>query len=346
MKKSKLFFILVFCFSFVERQVEATYLPQVGMGFTGLISFFLLKQYVDTNYLVQEKHLVATDYAYAQMWYDAMVIKYPDAHLSQKLFLQNWRTIDLKAINHCSSFSHIYFPQESLKTINDLYKKTVDGENLTQEEQVYLGKEEFMLLYLTAHIEHQDIANYCYYKVAILSGLTALAYIYASTSVPTQAIGFLKDRYNMSDVKATWMHDYLLFILGVAVYGKIFNNLAYEHEVAADKFVCDHADINALEGGITFFEDKKIDTLITIENETVSPFIPVESELGMKIQYLVKIYEKTFLEYLQNIKKDPVARRIYDTERDPIHQNPSVRAQLIREEIARRVQQTQAGATE
>lgn len=40
--------------------------------FAAFIGFIGVSNYVTTNYLIQEKHLVTTDFPYAQAWYDEM----------------------------------------------------------------------------------------------------------------------------------------------------------------------------------------------------------------------------------------------------------------------------------
>jgi hypothetical protein len=376
MKKNHgIFYSIFFCLSLISTSIDSVILPSIGLGATlGTVinhTYF----YAASSYLVQEKHLVATKYPYAQNWYDQLVIKYPTANLDKKLFLQTWRGVDSKFIQHCSSFHHIYFPQDSLEKINTLYKKVVDGEQLTTEEEISLGKEEFLLLHEAARIEHKDVASQCFASTGMLAGLTGLAALHGYIGTQKTCISFLTqlltavnpnfeldDRmfsakgdtylafssprdwvlfgadFAKNSIFATSIHHYIAIIFGVILYGKMFETVAKNQEFAADKFACDLADINALEGGITFFEGKNIDPLIDIEQEKVSPFIPVQSYVGSSIQSWTQSQDEKDLLNLQNIKLNPGLRTQYDYERDPMHPSASSRAEKIREEIARRTE--------
>jgi hypothetical protein len=333
---AKSFLLLCLSLSCMQSSTQGGILSSVGLGLTMGTGIQNAWNYAATSYLVQEKHLVKGTYPYAQMWYDYLAIKYPTAHLDQKLFLQTWRNVDAKYMQHLSWFHNIYFPQDSLETINKLYKKVTDGEQLTQEEQLSLGKEEFLLLHEAAHIEHGDVAARCLAMSGILAGLTGLAEIHTSIGTEAKAISLLKDSFDVNRTIASAIHHYGIIIIGTMLYVTMFNAFAHTHEIAADKFACDLADINALEGGITFFEDEKIDPLIDIEAESISPFIPVQSDIGAYIQSWIKTQDEQNLVNLKNVKLDPAARIIFDAQRDPVHPSPSIRAQRIRDEIARR----------
>jgi hypothetical protein len=332
--------ILALCLSLnvMQSPVQAAVLPTIGLAFTTGISVTNALTYITTSLLVQEKHLVKAQYPYAQQWYEAMVIKYPTAHLDQKLFLQTWRDVNSKYVQHCSWFYNIYFPQESLENIDTLYKKVIDGQTLTEQEQISLGKEEFLLLHEAAHIEHSDVFARCITMSGILAGLTGVAQIHESLGTQDQAISFLNDKLELGFAGATVFHHYGLIIMGAMIYATGFNAVAHPQEVAADKFACDLADVNALQGGITFFEDKTVDPLIDIENEVVSPFIPVESYVGQKIQSWFQAQDEQNLVDLKNIKLNPDARTAHHAERDPVHPSPSSRVLKIKEEIERRLQ--------
>ena len=335
--RTKSFLLLFLSLNIAQTSMQGAILSGAGALFTVGSAATNAWNYASTTYLVQEKHLVKTDFPYAQAWYDNLVLKYPTAHLDQKLFLQTWRNVDSKYIQHLSWFKNIYFPQDSLETINTLYKKVVDEQQLTQEEQLSLGKEEFLLLHEAAHIEHQDVAARCYAMTGIFAGLTGVAQLHTSCGSEDTVISFLEKSFNIPKVGATVMHHYGMVVIGAIMYAMTFNTFAQTHEVAADKFACDLADMNALQGGIMFFEDKKIDPLADIENETISPFIPVESSsIGAEIQSWIEAQDEQNLINLKNTKLNPVARTMFDAQRDPIHPSASLRAQLIRDEIARR----------
>lgn len=68
----------------------------------------------------KETDKVGIKYPDAQKWYDAMHLKYPQAHFDQKQFLQTSYT-------QTPAFYNIYFSHDSLQQINTIYKKKLEN---------------------------------------------------------------------------------------------------------------------------------------------------------------------------------------------------------------------------
>ncbi|MBV8660523.1 MAG: hypothetical protein JO129_00030, partial [Candidatus Dependentiae bacterium] len=119
--------------------------------------------YVGYNYLSREEFLVKNTHPHAQAWYNSLIKKYPDAHLDTRKFIQtpsgNFLSIPKflsDFANQCSwisAYDHIYFSSDSLKEIDYLYKKFMQGYPLDKDEQLALARQEFILLYETGHIK-------------------------------------------------------------------------------------------------------------------------------------------------------------------------------------------------
>lgn len=294
---------------------------------TAVVGLIVGIQYVKTNYLIQKKHLVTTDYPYAQAWYDAMAIKYPKAHLDQKLFLQTFRHVHKNQITWCSIFNDIYFPQKSLQDINRLYKNVIDGIELSREDQLLLGKEEFILLHEAGHIEHGDIFSRLVSIIGIFATLELLRAYYMSANLNWNTL----ESYNRQNTANNlYIIELLLF------FPMIFNMLSRSHEKNADKFSYSQIDENALHGGISFFENEDIDPLFDIENKTVSPFIPVDSSFGKLMQVWANHEDQNQLTQLKAIKAIPIWHSFYKWMNASSHPYPSDRAQAIKDELAKR----------
>lgn len=336
-----------------------------------LVTVHAMTAYATTTYLVQEEHLVEKDYPFAQLWYKAMSEKYPQAHLEQKLFLQTWRNFPKKYMQWCSTFHHIYCSTKDLQEINDIYKKIVENKEntphnnnaITQEEELILAKYEFILLHEAGHIEHNDIAIRILTNFAMITSLHAAVALYKELtneyfykSLEQQSseniaffncinnfIGF--ELFSEGELGTKYSIEMELFhrIVMIECYQQVGNFLtsmavSRYQETNADAFAAKNANISALYGGISFFENEEVDPLWNIENKKISPFIQVNSILGSLIQAYFIIRDENDLQKQKNAKNNPLLRWWYDFCNGPTHPGPSVRAQALKDEIARRLE--------
>ncbi len=305
---------------------------------TGLIGLAATSQYVATTYLVQESQLVQTKYPHAQAWYEALAEKYPAANLNSKLFLQTMRGIPAKFMSWCSTMNQIYFPQDALKDINNIYKKQLDGLTLTEEEMIFLGMQEFVLLHEAGHIEHNDMTKRYLTLIGVFATLETVRAIcrtyYANNSASQKA----NLSYEEQAIIKVY-NDFMIFAEFIAL-DFILPVFIRAQEFAADAFAYKQIDENALKGGIAFFENEEIDPLFNIENQHYSPFIKVDSTTGTAIQQLVTYTEEPAFYREKAIKKmiasNSYLRWLYDYYRGSSHPGPSVRAQNIKNELASR----------
>lgn len=294
---------------------------------TALVGLIAASQYISTTYLVQEKHLVETDFPHAQAWYNAMVLKYPQAHLEKKLFLQTMRHVNKKRISWCSTFNHIYFPQDSLKDIDRLYKNKTNGQILSEEEELLLSKEEFILLHEAGHIEHGDIAQRLGFAVAAFASLEMLR---------AASLNSMLNQTHLTSKNDAKLSSNLFLLEMLALFPFMVNMLSRSHEAHADEFAYEQADDHALVGGISFFESEELDPLINIETKTVSPFVPVDSSVGKVMQAWAKRDDENELAWMKTIKSIPVLRSIYQWWNASSHPYPATRAQAIKNEQGHR----------
>lgn len=285
--------------------------------YTALAINGAITNYVNTNYLIREEYLVLKDFPAAQAWYDEMAVKYPQAKLSEKSFLQTMRNTRAKYMQWCSTSNQIYCPQEALEEIETLYQKKLDGQELTQEETLALGTQEFVLLHEAGHIEHNDLFYRTLYSIGTFASLEAARAAFHENEKTQQ--------------------NWTTFLIELIAFGHLSNIPSRCQERAADKFSYELVDMNALQGGINFFESEEVDSLWNIENKTLSPFVKTDSWIGTSIQKWVQNEDQKELDDKKFIKSFSLLRWFYDYEHGGAHPGPSVRAQSIRDEIQRRL---------
>jgi len=331
-KKNKLVFGFLFVLSLIPSPVSADYdflkTPEMQIAaiksgvVAGLVAFGAACQYVNNTYLVREEYLVKSKYPFAQAWYDSMAQKYPDVCLEDKLFLQTMRGSSAKYMSWCSTFNEIYFPQDSLREINALYEKSLKGENLTDEESLFLSKEEFILLHEAGHIVHSDLKH----RFAVLAG------VFAATSF---AEAFIIDNY--SNEFALSIKDRLL--LQLSIVSSLSNLFSRYNERQADKYSYSRVDDNGLQGALSFFNSEEINPFANVEDKELSPFIKTDSWLGSFFQDRTSKQDQAKLDKLKKIKKSSWSLWWYDLYHRTTHPSPWVRAQAVQDEIDRRATQ-------
>ncbi|MDP3788117.1 MAG: M48 family metalloprotease [Candidatus Chromulinivorax sp.] len=331
----------------MQSPIEATitnendiYYPHVMTGAGMAVTL-----YIGYNYLIRQEFLVKNKFPVAQAWYDALTQKYPAAHLDQKQFVQTPKLSLLpdqlaRLIQSCgwtSSHDHIYFKDTALTEITTLYQKIIDGYPLHEREQLALARHEFTLLHEAGHIEHNDAKD----LLITIGGLLFLTHGLVDTSKDIKP----KD-FNLVDFKIQGLPVQCFTIPAViqtipsaTFITGLLAMLRYQ-ESRADKFACDIADDVTLKGAITIFEDEEIDNLYELESKTITPFIITDSTAGKIFQNIIGPVEFIVSALVQQgglaVKSTKETRWMYDFIKDPVHQGASVRAQLIKNELARR----------
>lgn len=283
------------------------------------------------TYLVQEDAFVAHDYPQAQAWYNSMALKYPQAHLEKKKFLQNLSLFPKSLTSWCATFNEIYFPQDALKDINYLYQKNLDGTKLTDQENLFMNMQEFLLLHEAGHVEHNDLINRAIGLIGTTIILESAALLYkevykinSETSIQ-QIIG--------SVTFASWLMSI---------------TLSRYQECNADKFACENGSLQALQGGKSFFENRKVDWLYDLQNYTLSPYIKTDSLVGNLTQSIANCIRVPLFSIDKGIRSlfasTDATYYLYHFILAYTHPSPAYRAQTIQDEIARRLENSAAQA--
>lgn len=304
--------------------------------------------YIGYNYLIRQEFLVKNKFPVAQAWYDALAIKYPAAHLDQKQFVQTPKLSlipdalagFIKSCGWTSSYDHIYFEDSKLTEITNLYQKVLDGYPLHENEQLALARHEFTLLHEAGHLEHNDAKD----LLITIGGLLLVTHGFIDTSKDPKTEDLSLIDFNvplLGDVKALTIPAVVQTTQGAAFMTGLIAMLRYQ-ESRADKFARDLADSATLQGALSLFEDEEIDNLYELENKTITPFIPTDSTAGTIFQNVIGPVEFITAALVQQgglaVKATKETRWIYDFITNPMHEGPSVRAQRIKDELARREQ--------
>lgn len=352
-KKLKFLCAALLSINLMQSPVQATILndnqtfyPNIAQG-TGVAVIL----YVGYNYLIRQEYLVKNKFPVAQAWYDALAQKYPAAHLDQKQFVQKPKLSLIpdaladfaKSCNWSSNHDYIYFKDTDLGTITTLYQKVLDGYPLHPKEQLTLASKEFMILHEAGHIEHDDAKD-------IMITIFGLLFLTHGTQLENAMKKETPEDYNLIEIDLSKYNiDYTIKKLtipgimtipqAVAFMTGLIAMLRYQ-ESRADKFAYTMADDNTLKGAITIFEDEDNDKLYDLENKKMTPFIKTDSTIGNVIQTVVGPVEFIASVLVQQffllVKSMPESRWVFDFTQNQVHQGPSVRAQAIKDELARR----------
>ena len=244
-----------------------------------------------------------------------------------KLFLQTIRHVHKKHMSWCSTFNHIYFPQDSLKDIDRIYKNKIDGVQLSYEDQLLLSKEEFILLHEAGHIEHSDIWSRLGFLVVAFGSLEALR---------AAGLQHILGKDHLTSRNDHEMNMNLAILQYLFLFPGVVNMLSRYHERNADEFSYSQADNEALVGGISFFEDEDMDPLLNIDKKTVSPFIATNNAFGKLMQRWARSDDQKEIDNLQLINSIPVFRSIYKWMHSTSHPYAADRAQAIKDKLAAR----------
>ncbi len=357
-KKLKFLCVTILCINMLQLPTQAniknedtTFCPDILPGM-----YLAAGLYFGYNYLIREEFLVKNKFPIAQIWYEELTEKYPEAHLNHKQFIQkpnsgilyNKLTEFAERCSWLSNHNHIYFSDNDLGEITILYQKVLDGYPLHESEQLSLSKQEFILLHEAGHIEHDDAKDLLITMFGLFTAVKGIEFIINDTTQPSiikreapedyTFFSFcpLKDMTTIPGIVTTYQ--------GVTFMAGLIAMIRYQ-ESRADAFACRLADDKTLQGAIDIFEDEDMDSLYDIENKQITPYIANDSIVGKTVQTIVGpvefIINAAFYQMLLFTKSIPEARWIYDFKEDAIHQGPSIRAKLIQDELAIREQNKQ-----
>jgi hypothetical protein len=190
---------------------------------------------------------VAYLYPGAQLWFDVMVKKYPQAHLDKMRF----RASD----DYESGPGMIYFPHDRLQEMHKVFAPSYPAEIFFYPTDAMFAKfaeDEYLLLHEATHVlckdvQHGDVAiNVAMGTVIALSVLLCCKSSKNEISLSTQAAGS---------------------VLGACLAYVALCAYARFQESRADNFANQNADKQALHAGANWF--KRLNTLMNFENISV-----------------------------------------------------------------------------
>jgi|SRR3989339_933678 len=357
-KKLKFLCTAMLCLNMLQPSMQAT-IKNENTTFTPNIlpgMYLATGLYIGYNFLIRQEYLVKNKFPVAQAWYDVITKKYPAAHFDKKQFVQtpknsiipNFLSDFAKKCSWSSNHDHIYFTDGQLAEITILYQKMLDGYPLHETEQFALARHEFTLLQQAGHIEHDDAKDIMITMFGLFTAIAGIEYVVNSKAQPSIISHEVPEDYTVINY---WPLKDMTTIPGIATTAQgatfiagLIAMIRYQ-ESRADQFACTIADENTLKGAITIFEDEDMDTLYGMENRKITPYIETESTVGKVIQTVTGpiefIASAALYQFLMFVRSISETRWLYDFKEDAVHQGPSVRAQLIKDELARREQNKQ-----
>lgn len=382
-KNLQLIAIMLVGLHMIEQPTQATLVNSAKTIPTNLPSAVVLATtlYIGYNFLTRQDCLVSNKFEAAQAWYDSITIKYPQANLDKIIFIQTPKSGPIadalagfaKKCSWTSSTNHIYMTKDTLKEINFLYKKVLDGYTLDDKEIGKLAGHEFTILHQAGHIKHNDAQTLLASVYGLLGTSVAMAHyhneninqtndktIYNGISTTRKGVE-IAIPFDKTYTCAESYKDHFLFKGAQDIFGKslfsitvpgtmtsvstgafiaaLITILRYQ-EANADAFAIETADLLALKNGLKSFENDDTDVLYDIENKTLSPYVETDSFIGKFFQSIVGSVEMVIgfsqQQLLLIVKSTKPTRMMFDFYKNPIQQSPFIRAQAIKDEIKKR----------
>ncbi|AXK60378.1 hypothetical protein [Candidatus Chromulinivorax destructor] len=211
-----------------------------GVGAPIAVTILGLTSYFISSYMTPESFYVKSKYPYAQVWYDEMIIKYPDAHLKEVPFLFEKRGVFDNYVScygclECT-YNQICCYRGDLEIINNIYKKKAEGIELTENDINNSRILEFILLNVAGYLQQNSYAKRLMCEAAVFPAAVAALALYKN-NFPTYSL-------NIEVSIAMWA------CLAVCLY-----NARYQ-AIQANKFACSQAaDIKILQSGLQYFNN-------------------------------------------------------------------------------------------
>ncbi|MGZ6254637.1 MAG: M48 family metalloprotease [Candidatus Chromulinivorax sp.] len=288
-------------FDMNEHQYQAIQNISISSSIIGAIA---VGSYIAYNYNIPENFYVKNSHPYAQVWYDEMAIKYPQAHLQNKAFLSQRRGIFTNDVSWESGYNTIYAHAGDLTFLHTIYRKKSQDLEISETEQLFLHICEFLLLHEAAHVNNQDsIKNVMINFPLIIIGEVASAACKSSQ---------IYNPFIHNDLfgRKHYLSDYLAAFLACIGLVKYMRHI----ETQADQFAYENAkNIEILQAAKKFFEHIDI------------------------IALAAKNEENEDYELAQYIIAHPTLRRCIDFIIDPLHPSPCDRIAAVDKEIDRRL---------
>jgi len=211
-----------------------------GVGAPIAVTILGIASYFISSYMTPESFYVKSKYPYAQIWYDEMIIKYPDAHLDEVPFLFEKRGVFDNYVSCYTSlectYNQICGDRADLEIINNIYKKKAGNIELTENDINNSRILEFILLNVVGYLQQNAYAKRLICEGAVFPAAVAALAVYKN-SFPTDSLA----------------------IEGSIAMCACFAVCAYyaKHQaIQANKFACSQAaDIHVLQGGLQYFNN-------------------------------------------------------------------------------------------
>lgn len=189
------------------------------------------------------QQFVVSKYPGAQKWYEAMVAKYPQAHLDQIQFCIS--------DNYESCETSIYFPEYRLRDMQRVFGN-LKSKDFTAEKFALFAEDEYLLLHEAQHVLKSDAYH----------GLLAMTSSAGSILATGLSLAYL---YKNDKVSAST--GILSMICTAAIAYTTLIWYARFQEYSADNFANQNADAAALRAGKNWFA--RLNTLMSFENMAI-----------------------------------------------------------------------------
>jgi len=334
MNAIKFTLLLSVLFSFnITTPVALSEQQKTALAITACISTYNAYKYIRYTYCDRpEEFYVQYSYPYAQLWYEDMIVQYPQAHLDTKRFLQIEHGTSAEQIVWSMSCNNIYCPQVDLAYINDAYKKKIDGEELDDTTIKTLYMCEWLLLHEAGHVELNYHLNKMFLTIGVVATFEFIKMLYKEStddacnkSIESFFSAYITtDATNKSLTNAVmWMRYIVMTYSELITIGCIQLMWVRDQESQADSFANKHADTHSLPGAISFFE-----YILSLNQDNIEA-LTHEIEADEDAMSLLSYFNTTAQDF---------ADEFINFITDPLHPSVNNRIQSVRDEIEHRLQ--------
>lgn len=311
--------------SWTEQKQNASIFISLAAAY---YTYNLIPYYVDQPAEFYVKH----SYPHAQLWYEEMIVKYPQAHLDKKNFLQMRYGIPREEISWSLLCKNIYASQVDLIYLESVYSKKIDAQELSSQELDFLDLIEWLLLHEAGHVELNYSLHAAVFTLGCFTTLEIIKMVYKESTddackksiesiVATCFADDVIKNYFVS--AAMWMRYGVMNCLQGLSLGVLTTLWVRDQEMQADNFANQHATADCLPIAIRFFE------YFINEYQPSIDLIIKEIEEDADFVSLLSYFNITVVDFVQSVSYFGI---------DPIHPSFDYRIQSIRDEIERRLE--------
>lgn len=222
----------------------------------------------------EDAEFITINYPYAQAWYDQLILKYPQANLNAKQFLQSSMTLD-QSMGWSFSGSKISCNRKNLINIDAIYEKQINYRFLSESEVLYLSMHEFMLLTVAGKIENNlEMNRYAHTMKTVLFLEACKAWYkecfdesYLAWVLSQETLMVTSAYTSYEDAIHEYMRKRIISMVFIELIALFLSDVYFVLYASSQpyKFVCQQAEVSLLEDVVLFLKKYEHDKVVSVK---------------------------------------------------------------------------------